>query len=91
MAEEAAMSRTIFAQKFKETVGLSPIDHLTRWRMMLAADRLINSRDSISEIGLALGYDSEKSFSTAFKRAMNCPPRQYGCSNAVSASEIAHA
>jgi AraC-like DNA-binding protein len=78
MAEKAAMSRTIFALKFKETVGLSPIDYLTRWRMMLAADRLTNSRDSISEIGLALGYESEKSFSTAFKRVMNCPPRQYG-------------
>lgn len=72
------MSRTIFAQKFKQTVGLSPINYLTRWRMMLAADRLTNSRDSISEISQALGYESEKSFSTAFKRVMNCSPRQYG-------------
>jgi AraC-like DNA-binding protein len=78
MAEQAAMSRTTFALKFKETVGLSPMDYLTRWRMMLAADRLTNSRDPISKIGLGLGYESEKSFSTAFKRVMNCPPRQYG-------------
>jgi AraC-like DNA-binding protein len=78
MAERAAMSRTTFALKFKEVVGLSPMDYLTRWRMMLAADRLTNSRDSISEIGLALGYESEKSFSTAFKRVMNCSPRRYG-------------
>ncbi|MFG1428034.1 AraC family transcriptional regulator [Roseixanthobacter glucoisosaccharinicivorans] len=77
MAEQAAMSRTSFALKFKETVGLSPMDYLTRWRMTLAADRLTHSRDSISEIGLALGYESEKSFSTAFKRIMKCPPRQY--------------
>ncbi|WP_343675839.1 helix-turn-helix domain-containing protein [Paraburkholderia heleia] len=54
------------------------MDYLTRWRMTLAADRLTHSRDSISEIGLALGYESEKSFSIAFKRVMNCPPRQYG-------------
>jgi AraC-like DNA-binding protein len=78
IAEQAAMSRTSFALKFKETVGLSPMDYLTRWRMTLAADRLTNSRDSISKIGLALGYESEKSFSTAFKRVMNCPPRKYG-------------
>jgi AraC-like DNA-binding protein len=78
MAERAAMSRTTFALKFKGVVGLSPMDYLTRWRMMLAADRLTNSRDSISEIGLALGYESEKSFSTAFKRVMNCSPRRYG-------------
>ena len=78
MAEEAAMSRTIFALNFKKMVGLPPMEYLMRWRMMLAADRLTSSRDSISEIGLALGYESEKSFSTAFKRVMNCSPRQYG-------------
>jgi AraC-like DNA-binding protein len=78
MAEQAAMSRTTFAVKFKELVGLSPMDYLTRWRMALAANRLTDSRDSIAEIGLTLGYESEKSFSTAFKRVMNCPPRQYG-------------
>jgi len=37
---------------------------LTRWRTMLAAEKLTSSRDSISEIGFALGYESEKSFST---------------------------
>ena len=42
-----------------------------------AADKLTNSRNSVAEIGLALGYESEKSFGTAFKRVMNCPPRQY--------------
>ncbi|WP_395067807.1 AraC family transcriptional regulator [Paraburkholderia silvatlantica] len=78
MAEQAAMSRTTFALRFKEIVGLSPMEYLTRWRMMLAADRLTHSRDSVSEIGLALGYESEKSFSTAFKRMMKCSPRRYG-------------
>jgi AraC-like DNA-binding protein len=78
MAERAAMSRTTFTQKFKQIVGVSPMDYLTRWRMMLAADKLTHSRDSVSEIGLALGYESEKSFSSAFKRVMACSPRQYG-------------
>ncbi|WP_129955370.1 helix-turn-helix transcriptional regulator [Rahnella sp. PD4] len=78
LAGQAAMSRTTFALRFKEFVGLSPMDYLTRWRMTLAADRLRHSRDSVAEIGRAVGYESEKSFSTAFKRVMNCPPRQYG-------------
>ncbi|MFP3606003.1 AraC family transcriptional regulator [Paraburkholderia sp. SIMBA_053] len=78
LAEQAAMSRTSFALRFKKLVGLSPMDYLTRWRMNLAAARLTHSRDSIAEIGLALGYDSEKSFSAAFKRIMKCAPRQYG-------------
>ncbi|MBR1159427.1 AraC family transcriptional regulator [Bradyrhizobium elkanii] len=78
LAREAGMSRTAFAVTFKERVGFSPMDYLTRWRMMQAADRLTSTRQSLAEIGLALGYESEKSFSTAFKRVMNCSPRQYG-------------
>ncbi|WP_343654201.1 AraC family transcriptional regulator [Paraburkholderia caribensis] len=78
LASHAAMSRTAFALRFKELVGLSPMDYLTRWRMTLAADRLTHSRDSVAEIALALGYESEKSFSTAFKRVMNCSPRRHG-------------
>jgi AraC-like DNA-binding protein len=77
IAEHAGMSRSTFAQKFKETVGASPMEYLTRWRMLLAGDRLENSSDSISVIALSLGYESESAFSTAFKRVMGCSPRQY--------------
>ncbi len=79
------MSRSSFAQKFKETVGASPIDYLTRWRMLLAGDRLANSSDPISVISLSLGYESESAFSTAFKRVMGCSPRQYGRSRDAAA------
>jgi len=77
LAERAGMSRSIFALKFKQTVGDSPMEYLTRWRMLLAADRLVNSTDSISTISLSLGYESESAFSTAFKRVMGSSPRKY--------------
>jgi AraC-like DNA-binding protein len=78
LAECAGISRSSFALKFKETVGASPMEYLTRWRMLLAGDRLVNSSDPISVIALSLGYESESAFSTAFKRVMGCSPRQYG-------------
>lgn len=77
LAARACMSRSTFAQKFKATVGTPPLEYLTRWRMLLAGDRLTNSGDSISLIALSLGYESESAFSTAFKRVMGCSPRQY--------------
>ncbi len=77
LAERAGMSRSTFALKFKETVGASPMEYLTRWRMLLAGDRLANSSDPISVIARSLGYESESAFSTAFKRVMGCSPRQY--------------
>ena len=71
------MSRSIFALKFKKTVGTSPMEYLTRWRMLLAGDRLTNSSDPLSVIALSLGYESESAFSTAFKRVMGRSPRQF--------------
>jgi AraC-like DNA-binding protein len=77
LAESAAMSRTSFTLKFKKMVGTSPVEYLTQWRMLLAADKLSKSRDSISIIAASLGYESESAFSTAFKRVMGCSPREY--------------
>lgn len=77
LAERAGMSRSTFALKFKQTVGSSPMEYLTRWRMLLAGDRLANSHDAVSTIALSLGYESESAFSTAFKRVMGSSPRLY--------------
>jgi AraC-like DNA-binding protein len=77
LAERVGMSRSIFALRFKETVGSTPMEYLTRWRMLLAGDRLKNSDDSISIIALSLGYESESAFGKAFRRVMGCSPRQY--------------
>jgi len=78
LAERAGMSRSIFALRFKETVGTTPMEYLTRWRMLLAGDRLKNSDDSISVIASSLGYESESAFGKAFRRVMGCSPRKYG-------------
>jgi AraC-like DNA-binding protein len=77
LAASACMSRSTFALRFKQTVGKSPMEYLTHWRMVLAGDRMAHSRDPISTIAFSLGYDSESAFSTAFKRIMGSSPRQY--------------
>ncbi len=89
LAARAGMSRSTFALKFKATVGASPMDYLTRWRMLLAGDRLETSSDPISIIAPSLGYDSESAFSTAFKRVMDCSPRQYGRGRRPGARHLA--
>jgi len=87
LAAKAGMSRSAFAQRFKERVGLPAMIYLTRWRMLLAADQLINSQDSVAEIAFSLGYESESAFGYAFKREMGCSPRQYGRNRDFSVHE----
>lgn len=77
LAQLATMSRSAFALRFKQVVGMAPMEYLTYWRMLLANDRLKNSHDSVSTIAYSLGYKSESSFSTAFKRVMSHSPRHY--------------
>jgi AraC-like DNA-binding protein len=77
LAERVGMSRSSFAERFKETVGASPMEYLTRWRMLLAGDRLVAANEQVAAIAFSLGYESESAFSTAFKRVMGCSPRQY--------------
>ncbi len=77
LAKRAGMSRSAFAEKFKQQTGVAVMEYLVRWRMMLAADRLVHSTEAVTRIALALGYKSESAFSFAFKREMGCSPRQY--------------
>lgn len=85
LARIAGISRTVFAQRFKALVGSTAMDYLARWRMLLAADRLRSGNENVSAIAFSLGYESESSFSTAFKRVMACSPSQYRRRNALDA------
>lgn len=82
LAERVGMSRSVFALRFRETVGATPMEYLARWRMLLAADRLKNSSDGLSAIAQSLGYESQSAFGKAFRRVMGCSPRQYTRSTA---------
>lgn len=77
LAERVGMSRSVFALRFREIVGATPMEYLTRWRMLLAADRLKNSSEGLVAIAHSLGYQSESAFGKAFRRIMGCSPRQY--------------
>jgi AraC-like DNA-binding protein len=77
LARVAGMSRTAFALRFKSKVGQPPMEYLTRWRMLLADDRLRHLREPVSVVALSLGYTSESAFSTAFKRIMGTAPRRH--------------
>lgn len=77
LAERAGMSRSIFALRFKEKVGTSAMEYLTRWRMLRAADQLMHSSDSVLAIAQSLGYASESAFGLAFRKVTGRSPRQY--------------
>jgi AraC-like DNA-binding protein len=74
LAKEACLSRSAFAERFTSTVGLPPMSYLTRWRMLLAGQRLRESSDTLAQVAATVGYESEFSFSRAFARETGVTP-----------------
>lgn len=74
LASEAGTSRSVLAEKFQLLVGISPIQYLTQWRMLLAANLLSGSNAPLIRIAEEVGYQTDTAFSRAFSREYGTPP-----------------
>lgn len=77
LAKEIGMSRSGFSSRFFEFLGEPPMTYLTRWRLNRAAFLLRSSGSKVPSVALAVGYESEASFSRAFKRCFGLSPGAY--------------
>jgi AraC-like DNA-binding protein len=77
LARVAGMSRSAFAAKFTERVGVPPTAHLTRWRLLLARRALATPDHGLAHIATAVGYGSEASFIRAFTREHGTSPTRW--------------
>ncbi len=74
LAAEAGMSRSAFADRFRDTLDEPPMAYVTAWRMDLAA-RLVRERHlSLARVAERVGYQSEAAFNRAFRRAHGTTP-----------------
>jgi len=77
LAQEAALSRSAFFERFARAVGVAPMEYLLAWRMALAKDLLRRGGASIAAIAERVGYSSASTFSVAFARHIGVPPARY--------------
>ncbi|NBD11674.1 AraC family transcriptional regulator [Corallococcus silvisoli] len=74
LAKEAAMSRSAFAARFTQRVGMPAMQYLVHWRMQVAASLLREEDAGLADVASRLGYQSEAAFSRAFKRCIGVAP-----------------
>lgn len=74
LAEHCHTSRSVFADRFQVTIGMSPLRYVTELRMRLATQWLTLERLPIEEVAQRLGYTSQAAFSRAFKRITGNTP-----------------
>ncbi len=77
LATAVGMSRSSFFGRFRSTVGETPGDYLTRWRIHLATRLLKEEQRSVAAVASRVGYRTEAAFSNAFQRVVGVRPGAY--------------
>ncbi len=94
LARTAGSSRSVLAERFQQLVGSSPMQYLTQWRMLLAANLLCRSNAPLANIAENVGYQTDTAFSRAFRREYGAPPaawrRSRSSAGAQQAAGLAH-
>lgn len=89
LARTAGSSRSVLAERFQQLVGSSPMQYLTQWRMLLAADLLARSNAPLASIAEDVGYQTDTAFSRAFRREYGAPPAAWRRSRLARADVVA--
>lgn len=77
LAGIANISESNFYAVFKKQFGVSPISYLNHYRLSLAAERIIETNERISEICERIGIKDSLYFSKLFKKTYGVTPREY--------------
>ncbi|HEX5342495.1 MAG TPA: AraC family transcriptional regulator [Duganella sp.] len=76
LADLCGMSRSKFARRFREAVGVTPADYLLGQRMRLAKGLLQRGRQ-VQDVACAVGYSTQPAFTRAFRAACRQSPREW--------------
>lgn len=74
LGDEAGLSRSSLHERFVHFIGQPPMQYLTQWRMQIASGLLRDTNAKLLEVAQEVGYDSEATFSRAFKRVSGLSP-----------------
>ena len=77
LAHHAGLSRTSLAERFRESMGNTPLNYLRTVRMQKAMAALSESERSLEQIAREVGYTDAFSFSKVFKRTVGMAPRDF--------------
>jgi AraC-like DNA-binding protein len=83
LARVVGTSRSVLAERFQHLVGSPPMQYLTQWRMLLAANLLAGSNAPLARIAEDVGYQTDTAFIRAFRREYGAPPAAWRRSRAA--------
>ena len=79
LARVAGTSRSVLAERFQQLVGTSPMQYLTQWRMLMAANLLRRSNAPLSRVAEEVGYQNDTSLLRNCVQLVSQTPRIISC------------
>lgn len=86
LAGKFGLSTRTLHRKIVDQTGLTPVRYLNQLRLTQAVDWLIHTRQSITDIAYASGFEDSNYFSTVFRMEYSLSPSQYRAQHAVKPS-----
>lgn len=80
LAREAGLSRTVLAERFRSTMGQTPLAHLRTLRLQKAMQLLGDAQAAgrkLEDVAQSVGYQDAFGFSKAFKREVGLSPGEF--------------
>ena len=77
LAQQAGLSRTALAERFRQAMGDTPLNHLRILRMQRAMRLLSETDQKLEAVAHAVGYQDAFSFSKVFKRTVGESPKSF--------------
>lgn len=85
LCAQASVSRSVLAERFRDSLRVSPMQYVRMTRLSKAAELLLSSSSGLARVARTVGYRSTSAFSRAFQREYGMAPGAYR-STARSAS-----
>ena len=76
LAAAVGMSRSRFAERFRELVGTGPMAYIAEWRLQRALNLLAASNAPIKTVAHSIGYRSAAAFTRAFSDRFGHSPKE---------------
>ncbi|ENK1243520.1 AraC family transcriptional regulator [Clostridium sporogenes] len=77
LAKEHGISKTYLKNCFKGVYGISIAAYMKKYRIEYAAVLLKQTRNSVAEIAVKVGYENQSKFAAAFREIMGVNPTEY--------------
>lgn len=79
LAAAVGLSRMHFAAQFRAATGLRPREFVLHRRITLAQHLMIETQNSLVDIALTVGFQTQAHFTTVFKRFVGNTPHRWRC------------